>query len=261
MTAATTHSVTVRRTVAHLVASYFLLHLQAEVQKPDEVLLEDYKDLPVRAITRALIERVRRGAWGPGQDKADPDLENALAARGYWLAFQAVKSSVRRVLDGANPGEVVDQDHGGWYRELFAPQVAAGLVKPENLAGYRTAPVFLRGSRHVPLNADAVRDAMPAFFDLLKEEPDPTVRIVLGHFIYVHIHPYMDGNGRTGRFLMNVMMAAAGYPWTVIPVQSRASYFAALEAASVDQNIIPFADFLAARVGRPVPVEMGDDFR
>jgi len=60
MTAATTHSVTVRRTVAHLVASYFLLHLQAEVQKPDEVLLEDYKDLPVRAITRALIERVRR---------------------------------------------------------------------------------------------------------------------------------------------------------------------------------------------------------
>lgn len=53
---------------------------------------------------------------------------------------------------------------------------------------------------------------MPAFFTLLTDEPDPTVRIVLGHFIYVYIHPYYDGNGRTGRFLMNVMMAAGGYP-------------------------------------------------
>jgi hypothetical protein len=52
---------------------------------------------------------------------------------------------------------------------------------------------------------------------------------------------------------MNVMMAAAGYPWTVIPVQSRALYMAALEAASVDQNIVPFADFVADQIGRPAP--------
>ena len=52
---------------------------------------------------------------------------------------------------------------------------------------------------------------------------------------------------------MNVMMAAACYPWTVIPVQLRAQYMVALEAASVDQNIGPFADFLAAQVGRPAP--------
>jgi len=42
---------------------------------------------------------------------------------------------------------------------------------------------------HVPLNRDAVRDAMPAFFDLLCEEPHPAVRVVLGHFIFVYIHP------------------------------------------------------------------------
>ena len=88
---------------------------------------------------------------------------------------------------------------------------------------------------------------------LLTEEPDPAARIVLGHFIYVYIHPYMDGNGRTGRLLMNVMMAAAGYPWTVIPVQSRAQYMAALEAASVDQNIVPFAEFWRIRSAGPFP--------
>ncbi len=49
---------------------------------------------------------------------------------------------------------------------------------------------------HVPLNREAIRDAMPAFFDLLREDPHPAVRVVLGRFIFVYIHPYMDGNGR-----------------------------------------------------------------
>ncbi len=66
---------------------------------------------------------------------------------------------------------------------------------------------------------------MPAFFDLLREEPHPAGRVVLGHFIFVYIHPYMDGNGRTsGRFLMNTMMASGGYSWTVIPVTDRNAY-------------------------------------
>jgi len=176
-----------------------------------------------------------------------------LAARGYWQAFQVVRESVREVLEGANSGDVADRNHGAWYRELFAPGVAAGLVRPENLAGYRNGPVYIRGSRHVPLNAEAVREAMAVFFDLLREENDATVRIVLGHFIFVYIHPYSDGNGRTGRFLMNVMNAAAGYPWTVVPVQSRAQYMAALEAASVGQDIAPFTTFLAGLVGRAAP--------
>jgi len=45
---------------------------------------------------------------------------------------------------------------------------------------------------HVALNRDAIRDAMPAFFNLLREEPHPAVRVVLGHFIFVFIvfiHP------------------------------------------------------------------------
>jgi Fic family protein len=89
---------------------------------------------------------------------------------------------------------------------------------------------------------------MPAFFDLLREEEDPAARVVLGHFAFVYIHPYMDGNGRLGRFLMNLMCAAGGYPWIVVPVQARAAYMAALEEASVRQNIAPFTDFLAGLV-------------
>lgn len=54
----------------------------------------------------------------------------------------------------------------------------------------------------------------------------------------------MDGNGRMGRFLMNVMLASGGYPWTVIPVEERTVYMKALEKASVEQDIEPFAKFL-----------------
>ena len=62
-------------------------------------------------------------------------------------------------------------------------------------------------------------------------------------------HPFLDGNGRIARFLMNVMMAAAGQPWTVIRVEQRSDYMQALEAASVEGDIRPFAAFLAgARV-------------
>ena len=98
------------------------------------------------------------------------------------------------------------------------------------------------------MNYQAVRDTMPAFFDLLSEEADPAVRVVLGHFIFVYIHPYTDGNGRIGRFLMNLMLAAGGYPWTVIPIESRTEYMGALEQASLKADIIPFTKFLAKLV-------------
>src|SRR5690606_9247875 len=146
------------------------------------------------------------------------------------------------------PAAVADEDHGTWYREMFAPSVVAGLLKPADLAGYRNAQVYIRRSMHVPPDWNAVRDLMPAFFELLAVEQEPAVRVVLGHFIFVYIHPYMDGNGRIGRFLMNVMLAAGGYPWTVIPLEKRNSYLGALERASVGQDIAPFADFLATLV-------------
>ena len=131
---------------------------------------------------------------------------------------------------------------------MFAPGVTAGLLQPGDLAGYRNGPVYIRRSMHVPPNRDAVRDAMPAYFDLLREETEASVRVVLGHFIFVYIHPYMDGNGRMGRFLMNSMMASGGYPWTIIPLEKRAEYMASLEQASVHQDIKPFANFLGGLV-------------
>ncbi len=199
-------------------------------------------------VTPELIERVRTGNWNPETNDADRRSHDAMAARGYWQAFRLVRQDIAEITAGANPGPLVALHHREWYRELFQPGVEAGISEPAVLAGYRNLAVFLLGSRHVPPRHEAVRDAMPALFDLLGEEPEPSVRAVLGHWLFGYIHPYTDGNGRMARFLMNAMLASGGYPWTVTPVDRRADYLSALEQASVHQDVEPFARFVASQV-------------
>jgi hypothetical protein len=221
------------------------------LKRVEEVYVTDaYHSLSIEGyrVSPELIDRVRSGTWNPDDNENDREHRNALAASGYWQAYQAVQESLGKILHDENPGTVVDNDHRIWHQEMFEPSVTAGILKPADLAGYRNIRVHIRRSMHVPPSHEAARDAMPAFFDLLREETEPSVRVVLGHFIFVYIHPYVDGNGRMGRFLMNTMLASGGYPWTVIPVEERITYMAALEEASVGQNIEPFTDFLAQLV-------------
>ena len=212
--------------------------------------LDAYHSLSIEGykVTDELIEKVKSGNWKPDEDASDAEQRNAMAARGYWQAFQAVKESVKKIMTGDNPGEIVDNDHRIWYRELFAPSVAAGLLKVSDLAGYRTHQVYIRGSQHTPLNPEAVRNAMPVLLELLKEETNAAVRTVLGHFFFVFIHPYMDGNGRIARFLMNTMLISGGYEWTVIPVERRAEYMVSLEKASAQGDVRDFTLFLASLI-------------
>lgn len=220
----------------------------AFMQHVDDIYVTDaYNSLSIEGyrVSIELIERVRSGQWNPEANETDRSQKDAMAARGYWQAFQSVKASVVRVLRGENSGSVADDDHGAWYREMFGPSVTAGLLRASDLAGYRNDQVYIRGSMHVPPSCHAVRDLMPAYFDLLRKEPEASVRAVLGHLFFGFVHPYMDGNGRMARFLMNLMLASGGYPWTVVPVERRKEYMSALEEASVKQNVVPFAAFLA----------------
>jgi len=217
----------------------------------DEIYQTDaYNSLSIEGyrVTPALIERVRSGNWNPQSNEADRQSRDALAARGYWQAFQQVKRSVEEIIGGANAGTLVRSAHRDWYRELFQPSVAAGIIPATALAGYRNDFVFLRTSRYVPPRWEAVRDAMPALFDLLESESEPAVRAVLGHWLFGYIHPYMDGNGRMARFLMNAMLASGGYPWTIVRVEDRARYLQALDSASIDLDIEPFTSLLAERL-------------
>jgi len=226
---------------------------RAYLSQVDEIYKNDaYHSLSIEGfrVSPDLIERVMSGKWDPQHHEADRQNRDALPARGYWQAFQRVKVSVSKALAGENVGAIVRVDHREWYRELFEPNVASGLISASALAGYRNDAVYLRNSRYVPPRWETVRDAMPALFDLIETEPEPSVRAVLGHWLFGYIHPYLDGNGRMARFLMNVLLASGGYPWTVIRVEDRADYLHALDRASIDLNLQTFASFIAERVRR-----------
>lgn len=214
----------------------------------DRYVADAYHSLSIEGfrVTDDLIRKVRSGTWNPDGDKTDKDLLNAMNARGYFELHHHVLGLIERVLaNGEAVGEVFRKDFGSWYRTMYGPCVQAGLVPAAALAGYRNHPIYIRNARHVPPAAEWVRQCMPVFLELMKQEESAAVRAVLGHFLLVYIHPYVDGNGRISRFIMNLMLTTAGYRWTIVTIESRANYLAALDSASGDKDISAFATLLA----------------
>ncbi len=233
------------------------LALTADSPRPiDDILREidarslddSYHSLSIEGyqVSEELIRRIQSGEWNPQSDTGDHDRRNALAAAGYYRAFRKVRETISKILSGADAGATLADAIPDWHRELFMPCVEAGLLDAHDLAGYRRGQVFIAGSRYTPPPATALPDAMDAFLDLLRSESDARVRAILGHFFFVYIHPYADGNGRTARFIMNAALVAGGGHWLVIPVTSRDRYMASLESASTANRIEDFAAFLTS---------------
>lgn len=212
----------------------------------ERYVADAYNSLSIEGyqVTDELIERVASGAWSPDDNEQHKQDRDALAARGYFQTFGAVKQTLAQILGGADVSDAVRFGHQLWYAELFGPAVSAGILQPHQIAGYRSGPVFIRNSMHTPLPRDAILDSLDELWRLIGQEPEASVRAVLGHHLFVFIHPYFDGNGRIGRFLMNALFASGGYPWTVVRVARRKTYMQALESASVQGDINPLVKFL-----------------
>ena len=201
--------------------------------------IEGYK------VTIELIAKVASGDWNPKENKKDSENRNAMAARGYYEAFQSVEKTIKDIIDkDGDAVKYIQKDHHKWFESLFAPSVRVGLLEPYHLAGYRDTQVYLRGSSHVPLAQEEIADAMEMLFECMSKESNMFVCAVLGHHLFGFIHPYIDGNGRTARFIMNTFLVTAGFPWIIIRVEDRDKYMQALESASVHSDIEPFAKFI-----------------
>lgn len=238
------------------------LSVDATLRNVEERYVTDaYHSLSIEGyhVTPELIEKVRNGQWQP--DGEDAKTKDAMAAKGYYEAHLKVKDYIAQALITRPDRWHLHDALTGWYRALFSPSVMAGILKPSDLAGWRNDQVFIRGALHVPLSKEAVRECMPVFFELLADEPHAAVRAVLGHFFFVYIHPYMDGNGRLARFIFNAMLLTGGYVWTIVPLEQRKAYMAALEQASSFGEIQPlakfFADLLREQSTQPLPRPKG----
>ncbi len=213
----------------------------------EEMYVQDaYNSLSIEGyqVDEELINRVQNLKWNPDLYPEDAQTKNALAARGYYEAFLEVKKTLKILSQGENAGDVIKGHLRKWIQALFVPSVRSGLIPAFDLVGYRKSAVYIRGSRHIPFPKEALIEAMDTFFECLKQEKSAAVRAILGHYIFVFIHPYMDGNGRIGRFLMNTMFASGGYPWTIIRVKNSSQYINALEIAGTSGDIEPFVKFI-----------------
>jgi len=118
----------------------------------------------------------------------------------------------------------------------------------ENAGKYRTIQVFISGTEYVPPTADEVRTQMKEFVSELNEKiktQHPVLLSAFAHRRLVDIHPFFDGNGRTARLLMNLILVNKGYQIVSIPPILRTEYINAIISSRRSGNFKKFETFIA----------------
>ncbi|XP_075150133.1 FIC domain protein adenylyltransferase [Haematobia irritans] len=121
-----------------------------------------------------------------------------------------------------------------------------GHVDPIEGGEFRRTQVYVGG--HIPPGPGDLSILMRHFENWLNSDQvlslHPIKHAALAHYKLVHIHPFIDGNGRTSRLLMNTLLMRAGYPPVIIPKQQRHKYYQYLQIAN-EGDIRPFVRFIA----------------
>ncbi|XP_027718804.1 protein adenylyltransferase FICD [Vombatus ursinus] len=121
-----------------------------------------------------------------------------------------------------------------------------GYVDPVEAGRFRTTQVFV--GHHIPPHPQDVEKQMEEFIQWLNSEDamhlHPVEFAALAHYKLVYIHPFIDGNGRTSRLLMNLILMQAGYPPITIRKEQRSEYYHVLEVAN-EGDVRPFIRFIA----------------
>jgi len=129
-------------------------------------------------------------------------------------------------------------------------------IDDQNSGKYRTGQVRVAGATFMPPPPSKIQSMISEVLQALNQNPDELRPIELAAFFhhkFVYIHPFLDGNGRTARLLMNVILMRNGYPFTVLLKVDRPKYLRALSEAD-NGNLIPFANFIANCVERSLDI-------
>ena len=126
-------------------------------------------------------------------------------------------------------------------------------INDEEAGSYRRVKVKISGSAYEPPQPESVAPQMTDFSDWLLsvtqnlEEEDPIVAACAAHAWFAQIHPFIDGNGRTARIIMNLVLMKKGYPIAIIEKEERARYYDALEESQI-ANLSPLLYLVAESI-------------
>ena len=131
-------------------------------------------------------------------------------------------------------------------------------IDDENAGRYRRQQVFIAGSTYVPPDPADVPSLMDDFSRWLSDGPQvhglhPVEYAAMAHYRFVAIHPFIDGNGRTARLLMNLLLMRHSYPIAIIKPEDRLDYYEAIEEAH-GGKFEPFGLLIARAVDRMADV-------
>ncbi|UBM57722.1 Fic family protein [Marinilongibacter aquaticus] len=169
--------------------------------------------------------------------------------------------SMREHLEAINHAEAIE-----WVRQLSfghdridrralldIHRMVLKSIDNENAGVFRKVGVRISGSEHVPPDALHVEELMTDFFAFYARNANVLHPVILAaelHERLVSVHPFVDGNGRTARLLMNFVLLRQGYTLAILKgdLESRLAYYKALEHVQVHNNPEPFYHLVLDRL-------------
>ena len=151
--------------------------------------------------------------------------------------------------------ELIEHDRRHTVSEHLIRSLQQMVVREtdaKNAGTYRAGNVMITGSSHAPPEAHEIPHLMKQFINWMKSSSTryhPVELAALAHHRLVHIHPFVDGNGRTARLLMNLLLMQQGYPLVAILKNDRKKYYDILDRADRGK-LVPLVQFIAQAVER-----------
>lgn len=147
----------------------------------------------------------------------------------------------------------LDENENKELKEEFLKDLHAELTKGILETGglYRNVNIKINGSMHTPCDYVKVYDRMKKYFnDVNYGERQGIEKIAYAHLQLAKIHPFLDGNGRLARLVLNYFLIKEGYLPISIPAKRRLEYFDLLEEFKVNKNPVPFENFVVELEGK-----------
>lgn len=155
--------------------------------------------------------------------------------------------------------ELIEHNKQSTFSEILIRNLQQLVIKdtePKDAGAYRKGNVIITGSSHRPPDAFEVPSLMRELLGWMRNNKNklhPIELAAITHHKLVFIHPFFDGNGRTARLIMNLLLMQKGYPLVVILKNDRKKYYDALEKAD-KENYVPFVRFIAQAVERSLNI-------
>lgn len=211
--------------------------------------LDSFRPLPVEVVKNLHDDLVLRWTYNSNAIEG-----NTLTLKETRVVLEGITiggKTLREHLEAINHREailyveeLVRQNEALSERQIKAlHQLILRKIDDANAGRYRTVNVTISGARHRPPNHFRLAEEMAGFIGWYNSEGrnlHPVERAARVHADFVNIHPFVDGNGRTSRLLMNLELMKSGFPPAVLSVEKRLVYYEALDTAHTQGNYEPF---------------------